>query len=168
MQDPTTEEIPAGEPPSEQSPTPRGRPFQPGTSGNPNGRPKGSRNKATLAMEALLEGDHEAILRKLVEKAKDGDTAAMRLWLERLLPIRRDRAVAFELPQIKNAADVLEASSAVIAACAEGTLSPDEAAKVMEMVSAHVRTLEAVEFEARLQAIERGRPNGHPAAPSAT
>jgi len=32
-------------------------PFQPGQSGNPAGKPKGSRNKTTLAMEALLDGD---------------------------------------------------------------------------------------------------------------
>src|SRR4051794_181498 len=35
----------------------RGQPFQPGQSGNPHGRPKGSRNKTTLLAEALLEGE---------------------------------------------------------------------------------------------------------------
>jgi hypothetical protein len=51
----------------------RGRPFEPGTSGNPNGRPRGSRNKTTLAIEALFEGESEAITRKLLEMAKEGD-----------------------------------------------------------------------------------------------
>ena len=31
--------------------------FKPGKSGNPSGRPHGSRNKATLALEALLDGE---------------------------------------------------------------------------------------------------------------
>jgi hypothetical protein len=35
----------------------RGRPFEPGQSGNPSGRPKGARNKATVAIEALLENE---------------------------------------------------------------------------------------------------------------
>ena len=34
---------------------PRGRPFEPGQSGNPKGRPKGSRNTVTLLSEALDE-----------------------------------------------------------------------------------------------------------------
>jgi hypothetical protein len=67
-------------------------------SGTPNGRPKGSPNKTTLAIEALLEGESEAITRKLLEMAKEGDMTAVRLCLERLLPPRRDRLVAFGLP----------------------------------------------------------------------
>jgi hypothetical protein len=54
--------------------------FKPGQSGNPSGRPHGSRNKATLALEALLDGEGEAITRKALE----GDTAALRLCLERI------------------------------------------------------------------------------------
>ena len=73
----SAEEIPA----EESAPVARGRPFAPGQSGNPNGRPKGARNKATIAAEALLDGDAEAITRKIVEKALDGDMIALRLCL---------------------------------------------------------------------------------------
>jgi len=41
----------------------RGRPFKAGRSGNPEGRPRGSRNKATMAVEALLDGEAKAIAR---------------------------------------------------------------------------------------------------------
>ena len=61
----------------------RGKPFEKGQSGNLNGRPKGTRNKTTLAMEALLDGEAEAITRKAIEKAKEGDMVAIRLCLER-------------------------------------------------------------------------------------
>ena len=100
----------------------RGRPFEAGQSGNPKGRPKGSRNKTTLAAENLLEGEADAIMRKLVEKAKDGDSTALRLCLERMLPPRRDRSVSFELDEIKSPADAVRASSSVLAACADGIL----------------------------------------------
>ena len=88
----------------------RGRPFGPGKSGNPQGRPKGSRNKTTMAVEALLDGEAKAIARKVVEKALEGDMAALRLCLERLLPPRRDRPVTFDLPKIENVNDLVRRS----------------------------------------------------------
>jgi len=133
----------------------RGRPFEPGRSGNPSGRPKGSRNKTTLAVEAMLDGESEAITRKLVEKALEGDTPALRLCLERVLPPRRDRPVAFDLPTIVTAGDALSASSAVLAACADGTLSPSEANEIMGLISTHVRTIEVAELEERVAALEK-------------
>jgi hypothetical protein len=137
----------------------RGRPFEAGQSGNPKGRPKGSRNKTTLAAEMLLEGDADAIMRKLIEKAKNGDPTAMRLCLDRMLPPRRDRPIAFNFPEIKGPDDAVKASSAVLAACAEGTLSPDEATKVMNLITSHASMLELTELEARLAAPEqRGSP----------
>ena len=60
--------------------------FKSGQSGNPSGRPKGALNKATLATQALLDGEAEALTRKVVELAKEGNLAALRLCLERLLP----------------------------------------------------------------------------------
>jgi hypothetical protein len=77
------------------APIQRGRPFEPGKSGNPKGRPKGSRNQATLLAEALLDGEAEAITRKLVDKALEGDTTALRLCLDRLVAPMRERRVTF-------------------------------------------------------------------------
>src|SRR4029077_7685570 len=45
-------------------------PWHPGQSGNPSGRPKGSRNRTTLAAEALLDGEAEQLTRKAIELAK--------------------------------------------------------------------------------------------------
>ena len=58
--------------------------WKKGQSGNPNGRAAGSRNRATLAIEALLEGEGEALTRKAIELAKAGDMTALRLCLDRL------------------------------------------------------------------------------------
>ena len=65
--------------------------FQPGQSGNPAGKPKGARNKTTLAVEALLDGEAEALTRKAIERALEGDSVALRLCLERI-PSRPARA----------------------------------------------------------------------------
>ena len=40
---------------------------------------KGSRHKTTLAIEALLEGEHEALTRKAVAKALEGDMISQEL-----------------------------------------------------------------------------------------
>jgi hypothetical protein len=135
-------------------PKQRGRAFQKGQSGNPAGRPKGLRNKATLAMEALLDGEGEAITRKAIELALTGDGPALRLCLERLLPARRDRPVAFTLPTIATASDAATAAAALITAVAAGELTPTEAGELGKLIEAYVRTLEASEFEARLAVLE--------------
>ena len=90
--------------------------FKPGQSGNPSGKPKGARNKVTLAIEALLDGEAEELTRKAIELAKTGDIPALRICLDRILPPRRDRPVAFELPKIESAKDAANAISAVLAA----------------------------------------------------
>jgi hypothetical protein len=108
-----------------------------------------------LAVETLLEREAERLTSKVVEKALEGDMVALRLCVERLLPPKRDRPVAFDLPTIQNAADALSASSAILAAVARGTLSSSEATDIMSLVSTHVRILEATEIEARLIAVEK-------------
>ena len=66
----------------------RGRPFEPGHPGGP-GRPAGSRNRASLAADALLDGEAEELTRKCIELAKTGDTTALRLCMERIAPVRK-------------------------------------------------------------------------------
>jgi hypothetical protein len=61
-------------------------PFEPGKSGNPAGKLKGTRNKTTLAVEALLDGEAETITRKAIELAKEGNLTALRLCLDRIAP----------------------------------------------------------------------------------
>ena len=65
----------------EKTDTKQGTRFRKGQSGNPSGRPRGARNKTTLAVEALLDGEAEVLTRKAIERAKDGDSVALRLCL---------------------------------------------------------------------------------------
>src|SRR5450631_2476258 len=101
----------------------RQSPIERDEGGNPRGSRNGARNRTPLPIEALLENASEPIIRKLIDKALEGDTTALRLCCERLLPPRRDFPVAFELPLIESAADARHASSSVLAACADGRLS---------------------------------------------
>jgi hypothetical protein len=133
---------------------PRGRPFEPGQSGNPLGRPKGSRNRVTQVAEALIHGQAEALVAKAVEKALAGDTPMLRALLTTLVPHRPHRTVEFELPKVETAADAVAASSAVLAACSRGEISLAEASEVMALIATHVHTIEVAHLEERMAALE--------------
>ena len=133
---------------------PRGRPFEPGRSGNPNGRPKGSRNRITRALEELIDGKAEALVAKAIEKALEGDSSMLRALLSRTVPARRARTVELELPSIETAADAPAASAAVLAACTCGEISPAEADAIMALIRTHVHIIGATDLEARMSAVE--------------
>ena len=88
--------------------------------GNP-GRPAGARNRTTLAVLELLDGQAEALTQKAVEMALAGDTVALRLCLDRVAPPRRDAPVAFAMPTMTSARDAAEAAGAVLQAVSEGS-----------------------------------------------
>ena len=113
------------DPPRNNAPNTRGRPFEPG---NP-GRPKGARHRITRAAEALLDGETEALTRKAIELALAGDGMALRLCLERILPPRKERPVDIELPSLTGAKDAVAASAALLAAVAGGEIAPGEATR---------------------------------------
>jgi hypothetical protein len=125
--------------------------FQPG---NPGKKP-GTRNKATMAVLALLEGEGEALTRKAVELAKAGDTVALRLCLDRLLP--KGRAVRIDLPT-RTLADLGAAADTIQQALAAGVISLDEVQALTGLVETRRRLLESVELERRIAALERGVP----------
>jgi len=131
----------------------RGRPFQPG---NP-GRREGSRNKATVILDALADGEAEEILRKLVGAAKDGDLKAAEIILSRVWPVRKNRTITLDLPPVLTAAGVLAGVGAVIDAAARAEITPDEAATLANMLELKRRAIETVEIEQRLAALERSK-----------
>tara|TARA_R110000824_G_scaffold138933_2_gene303859 strand:+ start:485 stop:931 length:447 start_codon:yes stop_codon:yes gene_type:complete len=125
------------------------------------GRPKGARNKTTLAVEAMLDGEAEAITRKAIDMAMEGDGPAIRLCLERLLPARKDSPVVFALPPIATVLDAVTASTALLFAVADGDVTPEEAGKIMGLLTAHKQLVELCDLESRVREIEeRNASNG--------
>ena len=140
---------------------PRGRPFAPGNRFG-RGRPRGSRNKSTVALQQLLAEHGEALMKKTIVAALQGDRLAMRLCLERLVPPSRQSPVKFDLPAINNVADLGRAQEAVLKALSRGRLTPGEASAIDALLENRRRMIETVEFEARLQALERRHREGAP------
>jgi hypothetical protein len=130
------------------------KPFRPGQSGNPKGRPKGSRNKTTLAVESLLDGQATALTQKAIDLALSGDLIALRICLDRILPVRKNRPIEFVLPPIETIADAPKAISAITAAVAQGEITVIDAADVSRLIETYVRAIEASDLDKRLKTLE--------------
>ena len=128
----------------------RGRPFP---RGNP-GRPKGSRNRRTVLVEQLMEGDLEEVTRAVLQAAKGGDIAAAKLVLDRICPVRKGYPVEIQAPKTLDPTGLDEAFVSVIKAMAAGEVSPAEALEISNVLEARRRTIETVELETRLRTIE--------------
>ena len=129
--------------------------FQPGQSGNPAGRPRGARGKATIFAERLFEGEAEAIIRTAIDLAKGGDMTAVRVCMDRIAPRQRERAIAYELPPLHSAADAASAVGEIVASVAAGDLTPAEAGELIKLIQCFLMTLSATAFEERIERLER-------------
>lgn len=101
-----------------------------------------------------MMADAEAVVRKVITAAKGGDMTAAKLIVDRIAPLRRPR-VRFALPAVTDAASLLQAHGALLAAVAKGQLAPDEASQVAAMLAAHRQAIEATVTEQRLTALEQ-------------
>jgi hypothetical protein len=116
--------------------------FQPGHSGNPAGRPPGALNKKTLAVEAAMAERAEEIVGSLMDRAKNGEPAPMRLIMERLAPTGRNRPIGIALPVIRTPEDVEAALAVVTAELAAGKLSIGEASALISLIERMLRLAE--------------------------
>jgi uncharacterized protein DUF5681 len=124
---------------------PRGRPFQPGQSGNPAGRKPGSRNRMTLAMWAddMPDDMRAAIHAKLDRLALRGDRSVLKWFLDRDEPPRKAR-IPISWPEIKAPADAIAAMTAIEDKLSRGEISSTEA---MEYSAVVREKREAIEQE---------------------
>jgi hypothetical protein len=128
--------------------------FLPGTSGNSKGKVTGTRNHATLLAENLLDGQIEALAGKAVELALAGDVPALRLCLERLLPVRRERSLTLQLPNPATAQDIMAGFGCVVEALARGELTPSETNSAAALLESARRALETTELARRIEELE--------------
>jgi hypothetical protein len=131
-----------------------GRPFQAGNK-HGKGRPAGSRNKATIALEVLLDGEGDAIMHKVIELAKAGSETAIRLCIDRLVPPRRERVIRLQLPSdLTTAQGTARAVGAVIKALSQGEITPGEATQIVSILEVRRKAIETQVLESRMEKVE--------------
>jgi Family of unknown function (DUF5681) len=128
--------------------------FTKGRSGNPAGKRRGSRNRASILLDRLAEASAAELLRTVIAKAEQGDITAAGLVLARIWPQRKGRPVRFPLAELNAPGDLPVAIAGLIRAASEGELSPDEVAALAGALDGWRRSVELVEIEARLRQVE--------------
>jgi len=123
--------------------------FQKGTSGNPAGRPRGIVNQAKL--RKAIANDLPDILSALVQKARDGDTAAAKLLLDRVLPSLKPQDEPVRLPL---GDDLAASGRAVLAAVGGAAVTPEQGAKLLQGLGALARVVETDELAKRIEKLE--------------
>jgi hypothetical protein len=102
--------------------------------------------------ERLLEGEIEPLIQTVLEKARDGDVACLRMVLDRLVPARKGRPIELDLPPIKSSEDVLSAIAAVWNAIGQGQVTPDEAGALSLLAG---RSLDLIQMQNVLKRIDQ-------------
>ena len=128
--------------------------YKPGQSGNPAGRPVGSLNKATLAAQTLLDSEAENLTRKCIEAALGGDMTALKLCLERICPVRRERPISVKLPNITDSSDLPMLTGSILNALCNGEVESSHIAVLTALSSTHMRALEMAELDKRIKILE--------------
>jgi len=124
-------------------------PFVTGQSGNPAGRPVGSRNKVNRAMDPVFTANGEAIIERVVEHAKAANPVAMRLCMDRLVPGGKHRLLRFQLPPMNTGEDVHAAITTIHDALGDGDISTSDATELLRVAQVTLRLLREVDAEAR-------------------
>ena len=128
--------------------------WQKGQSGNPSGRPAGSRNKASLATESLFLDEGERLSRKCIKLALKGNMQAMKLAIERICPVRKDTPISVKLPRVKTIEDPVKLTTDLLDKVAAGELTPSQGELLSRMIEKHIKVLQLNDLEARLQQLE--------------
>ena len=129
--------------------------FKSGQSGNPAGKPKGSLNKVTLAVQFLLDEEGEKLTRKAIELALEGDLTALRLCLERICPPKKSRPININLPDVKTSEGVSLAQTSVVQAVGEGDITPEEGQVLSNILESRRKSIETLEHEQRIGELEK-------------
>ena len=124
--------------------------WKKGESGNPAGRKPGT-GKVTALRAALAEKLPE-VIKRLVERALEGDTAAARLILERVIPPMK--AAEEPAPVAMPDGSLTDQGRAVLIAISTGDLAPAQGAAILSALGNLAKLAETDDLAHRIAALE--------------
>ena len=124
--------------------------FTTGKSGNPSGRPKGIKDKRTVLRD-LLTPHAPDLVAKAVELAMQGDTTALRMCIDRLIPPLKAQATQ---TQLDASGSLSERGEAILKAITAGELDPATGDSLIGALATQAKLLEVTAIEDRLTALE--------------
>jgi hypothetical protein len=133
--------------------------FKPGTSGNPAGKPAGTRSKSTQLLLVLMQDGAQKITQAVIDAAQGGDLMAAKIILDRVMPPAKERPVCVDLPDTSTSEGVAAAQNAILQAVATGELLPGEASTLSSIVEAKRRAIETQELADRITQLENRHGN---------
>jgi hypothetical protein len=126
--------------------------FHKGKSGNPAGRPKGTGQ--AMKLREAIEADIPEIIAAMVIAAKDGDTGAAKLLLDRVIPALKPQGVAAHIDGL-NSSSLSEQGKVVISAMGAGQLTPEQAQQMLAGLASLSKIIEVDDLERRLTELEK-------------
>lgn len=131
--------------------------FQAGVVSNPNGRPKGSGHRQQL-FNTLVEPHREALFKKAIDLALEGNEAMLRLFLDRMLPVKpTSESIQFDMPTGNfNSTETLnQLGEETMRAVAAGEITPEDASRIGAFLGVHQKTFQLIELRERFDAVEK-------------
>ncbi len=126
-------------------------PFSKGHSGNPKGKPRGTKDKRTELRE-LLRPHAPELVSKVVEKALEGDISAIKICLDRLIPQVKQKDEHLCLQSLQG--NLTEQGDQIVAAMGTGKITPTEANAALQALTIQSRLTVMDDLERRVVALE--------------
>lgn len=130
--------------------------FKKGESGNPAGRPKGIADRRVKLRETLEQRAPD-LIGKLIELALDGDTQALKICVDRCLPVTKSRDEPIEVSGLCDAQSLADQGREVVKHLGNGTLTPSEASAILGALASNAKLIETDELTRRIEALEARR-----------
>lgn len=128
--------------------------FKPGQSGNPGGRPSAGLGKVRADLVNAWEGQDgkPGIREKLLEMARGGDMAAIRIVAERVCaPVK---AMEQASPISLGEGSLSDQGRAIFRALGSGELAAGQAAQLLQALGSMAKVIETDELAKRIEALE--------------